>query len=71
MWFSVGLLEPPPPLLKIKFEILHLPAYTSRKSIIWSPCGDGGKKYSLEEQQNVIYFILENEGDYEGYFCKL
>ena len=24
----------------------------------------------FEEQQNVIYFVLEN-GDYEGYFCKL
>ena len=22
----------------------------------------------FEEQQNVIYFILENEGDHEGYF---
>ena len=25
----------------------------------------------FEEQQNVIYFIMQNEGDYEGYFCKL
>ena len=27
--------------------------------------------FFFEEQQNVINFILENEGDYEGYFCKL
>ena len=52
--------------------------------IIWSACRDGEKNVVLcvcvcmcvcvcvfEEQQNVIYFILENEGDYEGYICKL
>ena len=25
----------------------------------------------FEEQQNVMYFILENKGDFEGYFCKM
>ena len=73
-------------ILKViqKQVYLYLPGgtpYTSRKNIIWSACGDGGKKMLLfvcllfvclfvcfEEQQNVIYFILENEGDYEAIF---